>query len=424
MRYRRALLTGLVTAALVLPTFAADWPQFRGPGGSGVAQGEKNLPTTWGGADGSNIVWKVALPGPGASSPIIVGDKVLLTCYSGYGVGKGGDLAQLTRHLICFNRAGKLLWDRKITTTNKDYPYSSYQRLHGYASATPACDGKNVYVFLGVAGVLAFDLDGKELWRTSVGTGTHDWGSGTSPVLAGDLVIVNASVESNSLVALHKKDGKVAWKAKGMNRSWTTPALVTAGGRHELVVSTRGFLSGYDPQTGSRLWYCQAIEDYVCPSVIAHDDVVYAIGGRSNTAVAVKAGGKGDVTKTHLLWTLGKGSNVSSPVYYQGHLYWASESNGTVYCVKASDGTLVYTERLQPGSDRIYASATVGDGKIYYVSRERGTYVVAATPEFKQLAHNTFAGDRSVFNASPAIADGRLYLRSDRFLYCIGKRGQ
>lgn len=147
--------------------------------------------------------------------------------------------------------------------------------------------------------------------------------------------------------------------------------MVTAGGRHELVVSTRGFLSGYDPQTGSRLWYCQAIEDYVCPSVIAHDDVVYAIGGRSNTAVAVKAGGKGDVTKTHLLWTLGKGSNVSSPVYYQGHLYWASESNGTVYCVKASDGTLVYTERLQPGSDRIYASATVGDGKIYYVSRER-----------------------------------------------------
>lgn len=401
---------------------AADWPQFRGPGSLGVAPAEKGLPTTW--SDKDNLLWKKELPGAGASSPIVVGDRIFLTCYSGYGIpgAKGGDIKDLKRHLLCLDRKGEVLWSKEVVSKAEDYPYKSFQGLHGYASATPASDGKHVFCFFGVAGVAAFDLDGKELWRESVGTGTSDWGSGNSPVLHKDLVIINASVESGSLVALDKASGKQRWAAKGISSSWNTPILVDAEGRKEVVVSIKTKLRAFDPESGTELWSCQGISDYVCPSVVAHDGVVFAIGGRGNTALAVKAGGKGDVTTTHVLWRIKKGSNVSSPVYHEGHLYWAHEGRGVVYCVDAKKGEVVYEKDLAPSSDRIYASGTLGDGKIYYVSRNQGTYVVAASPEFKQLAHNRFASDKSVFNASPALVDGLILLRSDRFLYCLGAK--
>jgi outer membrane protein assembly factor BamB len=417
----RWIAPGLVLSYSLLAA-AADWPQFRGPGGLGVAPAkEKDLPAKW--DDDTNVAWKAELPGPGSASPIVVGDRVLVTCYSGYGVPnkKGGDLKDLRRHLLCFNRAGKLLWKKEVAAQVEDSTYSPpYITMHGYASSTPTSDGKNVYVFFGVAGVLAYDLDGNELWRRSVGTDTDGWGSGSSPVLHKDLVIVNAAIESGSLVALHKDTGKPAWTAKGLSRSWSTPTLVDAGSRKELVVNLPGKFRAYDPDAGRELWNCLGTRDfYVCPEVIAHDGVVYAIGGRDYNGVAVKAGGQGEVKE---LWRVKRGSNVGSPVYHDGYLYWAHEGQGVVYCVKAADGTLVYDKRLAPEPGRIYASATYGDGKIYYVSREKGVYVVAASPTFELLAHNTFKSDSSVFNASPAIADGQLFLRSDRYLYCIGKR--
>jgi outer membrane protein assembly factor BamB len=338
--------------------------------------------------------------------------------------GPEGDMKNLKRHLVCVDRAGKVLWTRTVPAVLPDYEYQpgSFLSLHGYASSTPASDGERVYVFFGKTGVLAFDLEGKQLWQTSVGTGTHDWGSATSPVLFQDLVLVNASVESGSLVALNKADGKEAWKAGGMEWTWSSPVLVETGGRTEVVVSVHGRLRAFDPRTGKELWDCEGVDDYICPSVIAHDGVVYAIGGRTNTAVAVRAGGKGDVSATHTLWRQSRGSNVSSPVFHNGHLYWASESRGVVYCLEAAKGTVVYEERLKPGPDRIYASPVVADGKLYYVSRTKGAFVVAARPEFQQLAHNTLKGDSSVFNASPAVSNGQIFLRSDRYLYGIGKK--
>jgi outer membrane protein assembly factor BamB len=411
----------LVLLIVISPALAvaADWPQFRGPGGLGIAAKEQGLPLKW--DDETNIAWKVALPGPGSSSPIVVGERVLLTCYSGYGVAKKeGDLADLRRHLLCYDRAGKPLWKKDVTAQAKDYPYSSFLTNHGYASSTPASDGRNVFVFFGVAGVLAYDLDGKELWRSSVGTAVSDWGSGSSPLLYKDLVIVNASVESSALVALYKDTGKKAWTVKGVDRSWSTPTLVDAGDHQELVLNQHGKFRAYNPDTGKALWSCAGTADfYVAGETIAHDGVVYAIGGRDYNLVAVKAGGKGEVKE---LWRIKRGSNVSSPVYHKGHLYWAHEGNGIVYCAKAADGTLVYEKRLDPNPGRIYASATYGDGKIYYVSRQGGTFVIDASPTFALLAHNQFRSDTSVFNASPAIADGQLFLRSDRNLYCIGKK--
>src|SRR5262249_18390807 len=154
--------------------------------------------------------------------------------------------------------------------------------------------------------------------------------------------------------------------------------------------------------SGEELWHCEGIRDYVCPSVIAHQGVVYAIGGRSGTAVAVRAGGKGDVSRTHVRWRINRGSNVSSPVYHDGHLYWTNESRGIAYCVRAEDGKIIYEQRLKPAPDLIYASPVLADGKLYIVSRTTGTYVIEAAPAFKLLAHNAFASDASVFNASPA----------------------
>jgi len=420
----RTLLAAAVLALILLglPAGAEDWPQFRGPGGLGIAR-DKDLPTTWSATE--NVAWKTELPGPGASSPIVVGSKIFVTCYSGYGLPgqEPGDLKKLQRHLLCLDRAsGKVLWKRDVPAAMPEEAYAGdFLPLHGYASSTPASDGERVYVFFGKTGVFAFDLEGKQLWRASAGEGSHDWGVATSPVLTKDLVIVNASVESKSLVALNKKDGKVVWTAGGMASSWNTPLLADMGGRQELVVSVHGHVRAFDPQTGKELWSCEGVQDYVCPSVIAHQGVVYVMGGRSNTVLAIRGGGKGDVSKTHVLWKQNRGSNVSSPVYHDGHLYWTSESRGIAYCVDAAKGKVVYEERLEPASDRIYASPTLADGKLYIVSRTHGAYVLQARPQFKLLAHNTL-GDSSVFNASPVVSDGQLLLRSDRYLYCIGKK--
>jgi hypothetical protein len=264
--------------------------------------------------------------------------------------------------------------------------------------------------------VFAFDMEGKELWKADVGTGTHGWGSGTSPVLHKDLLIVNAGVESGSLVALNKNTGKEAWRAKGISESWSTPILVKVpDGQAELVVSASHKIIGFDPDTGKELWHADSYTWYVCPSLVAHGGVVYGL--QNSTSVAVKAGGRGDVTKSHTLWQNKFGDVVTSPVYHDGHIYWAS---GSAYCVRADNGKEVYRERLHPDAGKIYASPVVADDKIYYVSREEGAYVVAAGPKFKLLAHNTL-GDKSIFNGSPAISNSQLLLRSDKYLYCIGK---
>ena len=173
-----------------------------------------------------------------------------------------------------------------------------------------------------------------------------------------------------------------------------------------------------DPQTGKLRWTCTGVDEYVCPSLIAQDGVLYTIGGKKGVAIAVRSGGEGDVTETHRLWVVDKGSNVSSPVYHDGHLYWAKDKGGVVYCVNAETGELVYQERLKPGAKSIYSTPLLANGRLYYISREKGIFVVAATPEFKLLSHTKLDGDDSIFSASPVpLSDGAVLLRSDKFLY-------
>ena len=389
---------------------ADDWTNFRGPGGQGYST-EKNLPTQWG--DEENLAWKVKLPGAGSSSPIALGEKLYLTCYSGYGINRGeGSLDALKLHLVCVNsQDGSVEWDTKI---NSSQPESDRVRDHGYAAATPATDGKNIYVFFGKTGVVKFDLNGKKIWQTSVGDGVHGWGCGTSPVLYQNLVIVNASVESGSVVAIDKESGEEKWRVESMNRSWSTPHLVAVGGKQELVVNSKDEILAYNPATGENLWSCKGIPDYVCPSIVSHQGVVYVLGGRSSMTVAVKACGKGEVSE---IWRARVGANVTSPVVYQDHLYWVSDRNTTAYCLKLSDGEVVYQKRV---ASQPYASSVIADGKIYVVTRRAGTIVLAAKPDFEELAQNKLT-DGSQFNASPIVSGGKIYLRSDENLYCVAK---
>lgn len=394
-----------------------SWPRFRGPSGMGVSDAT-GLPLQW--DQTKNLAWKTALPGAGASSPIVFGDRVYLTCYTGYFVPDqpGGSLEQLQRHLIAVRlEDGQILWDQAVAAK---LPEEEQIRDHGYAANSVAVDTERVYAFFGKSGVVAFDHDGKQLWQADVGSTTSGWGTAASPVLYQDLVFINASVESESLVALNRKTGAEQWRAEGIREAWNTPLVVTASsGRQELIVASQGSVLAFDPDSGESLWSCNTdIGWYMVPSVVAAEGVIYCLGGRSGTAaLAVRAGGTGDVTESHRLWTSQKGSNVSSPVYLDGHLYWTHESRSTAYCAKADTGEVVYEERLD-GAGQFYASALLADGRLYYVTREGKTFVLAAKPQFQQLAVNDLS-DGGLFNGSPAVAGRRLLLRSDKYLYCL-----
>jgi len=269
----------------------ADWPRFRGQGGMGVSDA-KGLPLSW--SQTQNIVWKTALPGAGASSPIVFGDRMYLTCYTGHFVPgeSGGGLDQLKRHLLAVQKSdGRILWNQAVPAK---LPEEQSIRDHGYAASTPAADAERVYVFFGKTGVFAFDHAGEQLWQADVGSKTSGWGSAASPVLYKDLVIINASVESESLVALDRRTGKEVWRAGGIKEAWNTPLVVTAGsGRQELVVATAGTILAFDPDTGRPLWSCKTnIGWYMVPSVVADKGVVYSIGGRSGIAALAGAHGE------------------------------------------------------------------------------------------------------------------------------------
>lgn len=392
----------------------SDWPGFRGLDRQGVA-GQGAVPAE------PEIIWKTALPGPGGSSAAVKGERIYLTCYTGYAVpGEStGDIENLTRHLLCLNRAdGKLVWEKKVKAVQ---PEQAKVRDHGYASSTPLVEGNRVYVFFGKTGVLAFDLEGNEVWRANVGSEVHGWGSASSPAIFKDLLIVNASVESGSLVALNKSTGKEVWRAGGMKESWNTPIFVPVNGGTELVVAIMGAVLGFNPESGEKLWSCDTgIGWYMVPSLVNDKEVVYCIGGRTGGGLAVRAGGRGNVTDSRRLWTITKGSNVPSPIWHKGHLYWFHENLGIAYCAEAASGKVLWEERLER-ADQFYGSPVCVGDKVFAVTRAGRLYALAAAPEFKQLGMRDLR-DRGSFDASPSVDGNRLLVRSDKFLYSLGAK--
>jgi outer membrane protein assembly factor BamB len=424
MKTNAALLI-LILTVVAGTVEASDWPRFRGPGGRGVSD-ETGLPIQWG--ETQNLRWKSRLPGQGSSSPIIHGDRLFITCYSGYGGDSGSpDASNLKRHLLCVDKeSGDTLWSNEIPATAAEDPWRGWIREHGYASHTPICDGEHVFVFCGKTGVLAFDMMGEEIWRTNVGTssGNRRWGSAASPILYGNLLFINASEESRAIYALDIRTGKEVWKLESPKTELTygTPAIAELpGGKKELIIAVPNEVWGLDPETGDCTWWAGTeLRGNIAPSLLTVNDVIYVMGGYPRiTTVALRAGGKGDVTDSHVLWSSRNSSYIPSAVQHEGHLYWV-DNKGVAYCLRADTGELIYKEKLDVGSKNpVYASASYADGKLYVPSRTEGTFVLAAKPDFELIARNSFESDRSDFNASAAISGGMLFLRSNKFLYCI-----
>lgn len=401
-----------------------DWARFRGPNGNGNSA-TKNLPSSWS-AD-ENIVWKTALPGLGASSPITVADRIYLACYNGYGEKQDapGSKSDLVRQLVCLDRqSGDIIWKTSLGSLRDPQDYRGFVALHGYVSSSPVSDGERLFTMFGNSGVYAFDMEGKQLWHAEIGERTHGFGTAASPLLYADTVIVNASVESGHLIAFDKKTGDEVWRAPNIPDAWNTPVLVDNGkGGQELVIDTADKLRAFDPKTGEFLWHIAGSQPprYICPSPVVHEGVIYAVHGLHGPTSAVRPGGRGDVTDSHREWVQSDvKSNVPSPVYYDGHLYAAKAEGGVAMCIDVKTGDTVYQERLRPSPGTIYGSATAADGKIYFVSRQNGVFVISAGEDFEQIAHNTIETDSSIFNASIVVSQGQLLLRSDTFLYCIG----
>jgi hypothetical protein len=411
---------------------ATDWPQFRGPGGTGVSA-DAGVPLEWN--DTKNIRWKTALPGPGSSSPIVSGDRVFVTCYSGYGVNpkETGRVENLKRNLLCLKvDNGEVIWSHDVDTVLPEDDFSGPGITeHGYASSTPVADGERVYAFFGKTGVLAFDFEGNELWRADVGreSSNRRWGSSASLTLYRDKVIVNASEESQSIRAFDKMTGKEQWRAEGtaLELVYATPVMVGLGnGRKELVLGVCGEVWGLNPDTGKLVWYAEAgPSGNVAPSPVAQDGIVYVMGGYpKRQTVAVRAGGNGNVTNSDVLWSSRDSSYIPSPVLCDGHLHWVDDA-GFANCLEAKTGKSLYHERIPgiAGSESgkpFYASVVLIGDRLYALSRTGDTFVLAAKPAFEVLAHNQLGSDQSIFNGSPAVSNGRLFLRSNRFLYCIG----
>lgn len=412
---------------------AANWPRFRGTDGDGKAK-DATVPLTW--SDSENLGWKTALPGPGSSSPIVWGDKVFVTCWSGYGDGRGSqDISQLRRHLVCLSLAdGNILWDKKVPAAQPEDPYVGFISEHGYASNTPATDGERVYVFFGKSGALAFDFAGNQLWQTDLGrmSSNRRWGSGASVMLHKDLVVVNAADEGRAIVALDRKTGKQVWKAAadGLELTYSTPVAVQReGGITDLVLGVPFELWALNPDTGKLRWY--AVHDLpgnVSPGVIVGPEALYVTGGfpRQGTAAFKIAGGKGDVTAANKLWETNDSSYVPTPVFHEGRLFVINDQ-GFALCLDAKTGEAIFRERAlegggggrRGGGKPFYASPILVNGRLYCVSRKNGTFVIAAEPQFKQLARNGFASDDSQFNGTPAVVGNRIILRSDKAMYCV-----
>ncbi len=425
MNIHRASICAL--SLLVLTVSAADdWSRFRGPNGSGVSLQAKP-PVAW--SDTQNLKWKTELPGSGTSSPILVGNRAFVTCWT-------GNSSTLKRQLVCLEQtSGKILWSKNVEAEAQVDSYDGFMREHGYASHTPVSDGERVYVYFGKAGALAFDLEGKELWRVNLGQGANakNWGSASSPVLYKDTVIINASEESHAMFALDKKSGKQVWKSEAGSLEYVfgTPVLVEANGRTDLVICVPGEVWGMNPDNGKLRWFARVeMSGNIAPSVIAGEGIVYAFGGFPQTAtVAVKAGGKGDVTSTNILWTSHNSTYIPTPVLSGGRLYFVSDA-GFALCLDAKTGDLIYKERL-PGASAtgrggkpFYASPVMAGGNYYAVSRRNGAFVIDAQPQFKLVSHNTFSSDDSQFNATPALAGNLMFLRSDRYLYCVANEAK
>ena len=427
MKTSTRLLFTVALAALAISAHSANWPAWRGPLGTGICE-EKNLPEKWSATE--NVKWRVALPEPGNSTPIVWGDRVFVT----QAVGD-------RRTVICFARAdGKQLWQAGITTKEKDPTHPT----NPYCSASPVTDGERVIASFASDGLYCYDLDGKELWkRTDLGRQIHIWGNAASPVIHGDLCFLNFGPgETTYLLAVDKKTGRTVWKKdedtgynkpptdgagekKGGNTtfigSWTTPVITKIDGKDQLLMSWPNLLAAYHPLTGQELWTCSGLNPLVYTSPIYGDGIVVAMGGYGGSAIAVHAGGSGDITASAREWQHPRSpQRIGSGVVHEGHIYIHNDP-GTAMCLDLKTGAELWKERLQGQgkSGTNWSSVMLSEGKCYTITQGGDCFVFKANPKFELISVNSL-GERS--NSSIVASNGELFIRTHQALYCIGAR--
>ncbi|MBI3679554.1 MAG: PQQ-binding-like beta-propeller repeat protein [Acidobacteria bacterium] len=406
-------------ALFCLPMLAENWPQWRGPNLDGTS-GETNLPVKWTRTD--NVSWRLEMPSRTGSTPILWGEHILLN------VADGDKL-----ELWCLNRdKGNILWKRPIAGGN--YKINK----QNMSSPSPVTDGKNVWVMTGTGILKQFDFEGAELWSRDIqkdyGRFGLNWGYGSSPLLYEESLYVQVlhgmkTDDPSYVLRLDRRTGKTLARVERPTEAqsespdaYTTPTIAKTGGKAEIIFSGGDLVTGHDPLTLEELWRANVLNPtrYTANRIIAsplfRDGIVYACS-RVKPFVALKPGGRGDVSESHKLWTYQNGPDVPTPVSSGGLLYIVND-RGILYCLDAKTGAEVWgPQRIQPA---IYSSSPVlADGKIYISNEEGTTTVIKAGREFELLGENKL---EEYTLSSPAVSEGQIFLRTEKALYCVGQR--
>jgi outer membrane protein assembly factor BamB len=421
------VIRGLVVAVVGLIGNAAggaDWPAWRGPTGIGISA-ESKLPVKWSSTE--NLRWRVPLPEPGNSTPIVSKGRLFLT----QAVGD-------ERSLMCFDRkSGDLMWQKGVTTPEKEPTHET----NPYCSNSPVADGERVIASHASDGLYCYDYEGNELWRrTDLGRQIHIWGAGSSPAIYGDLCFVNFGPgETTYLLAVNKKTGETIWRkdeetgygkpaadAAGSGNptfigSWTTPTIMNVEGTDQLLMHWPGRLAAYDPKTGDELWHCKGVNVLAYASPIYADGIVVAMGGFNGMSIAVRAGGSGDVTDSRRLWHHPKTQQrIGSGVIHDGQIYIHNDP-GIAECYELKSGKLIWKERLKGAgeSGTNWSSIMLSGDSCYTINQSGDCFVFKASPEFELVSVNSL-GETS--NSSIVPSNGELFIRTHKALWCVAEK--
>lgn len=405
----RVAIASLVVFACLPVSSAENWPRWRGPRGDGHSA-DTNVPVAW---DASNVVWKTKIAGRGQSSPVIWGNRIFLTTASDDGQ---------KRDVICVDRTtGKINWQQTAPWSGKS---ESLHKMNCWASATCVTDGELVIAFFGRGGLHCYSVDGKQLWSRNVGEfDVNPWGTAACPVLVGDLVIQNCDNDVGArLMAFNKKTGEPVWNvSRPDHRGWSTPILHRTAGRDELLLNGHAGVTAYDPATGAQLWFCKSFNGRGEPTVTPGKDLVYLVNGLAGDVYAVQPGGDGDVTGSRMTWHTPRksGRDLPSPILIDNFLLVSSMA-GVLTSYDSTTGAVLGNERL--GGN--YSASPIAANGLAYFQAEDGTVVVVEPGSMpKIVARNVIDPPADeIFRGSLAVYDGQVFLRSDKALYCIGKK--
>jgi len=383
------------------------WPQWRGPSGQGIVD-TGDYPDTWSATE--NVRWKVEVPGRGNSSPIVWKDRIFLT----------SAIDGMKRVVQCFRRDdGKLLWE-----TAAPAPASAERlyRKNSYASATPVTDGTSVFALFGNSGLVALDFNGKQLWHYSFGETSNYHGPGGSPLLYKDRIIFYQDQRTDAFIAaIDAKTGKLLWKTPRQEKvGWGTPAAIRVGDHDEIVVNGQFAVRAYDPATGRELWSVRGNTMEVIPAPVVGQGLLFCSSGRAGPTFAIRPGGKGDVTDTHVAWQTPRGSPfIPSPLAHGDYLYLINDMSAIATCLEAKTGNTVWQGRLgEAKREGFSASPTLVNGKVFFTNDDGDTFVLAAGREFKLLRTNSIG---ETMLATPALVDGTWYFRTAAHLIAVGR---